>query len=196
VTTTPYVFCNPKIEETCYDEWGKAVSCSLISEGGCPCPTGQFRCDADLANGCVGYCTDVCCDLNNEYACRGSSKECVKLGDPCPCPEGKKECSPGTGVCSTVCCDEWTEVTCYGRDGMASSCAKVSLSLLQCFDVYFYFNFLNTLGSIRKKRMLAPSSSMAGPYEAALVQMVWSYVEQVSLFGCKDETKYITFYLV
>ena len=145
------MYCDPKIEDTCYDESFKAVSCSLISEGGCPCPTGQSRCDADLANGCVGWCTEVCCDWTNEYVCEGS-KECAKHGDPCPCPDGKKECYPGSAVCSSICvdCDDSTEETCYGREGTASSCAKVRLSL-QFFGVFFNFTFLNGLGSFYNK---------------------------------------------
>ena len=148
--TAQYVYCDPKTEETCYDEWYNAVSCSLISEGGCPCPGDQIKCDADLANGCVGWCTEVCCDWDNEYAC-WDSKVCVKYGDPCPCPRDKRECYPGTGVCSSICCDDITEETCYGRDGVhASSCAKVRLSL-QFFGVFFNFTFLNGLGSFYNK---------------------------------------------
>ena len=141
------MYCDPKTEETCYDKWYNAVSCSLISEGGCPCPSGQFRCDADLANGCVGWCTEVCCDWTNEYAC-WDLKECAKYEDGCPCHKDQTECFPGSGVCSSVCCDDSTEETCYGPDGItASSCAKVSLSL-QCFVVFFCHIFLNALGSI------------------------------------------------
>jgi len=68
------VSCGSKTEETCYDKWYKPVSCSLMSEGGCPCPEGTERCGADPANGCVGYCTDVCCDwTKNEYKDRLSA---------------------------------------------------------------------------------------------------------------------------
>ncbi len=144
------MYCDPKTEETCYDEWYKAVSCSLISEGGCPCPEGQFRCNADLANGCVGWCTDLCCDWANEYACT-DSKVCVKYdGDGCPCSEGQMECYPGAGVCSSICScgDSSIEETCYAPDGMTiSSCAKVSLSLL-CFIVFIEFIFINAPCSV------------------------------------------------
>lgn len=34
------VKCDIKTEETCFDDWYKAKSCSLISDGGCPCREG------------------------------------------------------------------------------------------------------------------------------------------------------------
>lgn len=127
------MYCDPRTEETCYDESYNAVSCSLISEGGCPCPEGLLRCGADLANGCVGWCTDVCCDWATEYGCY-PSKVCAKYdGDGCPCPEDQQECLIGSGVCSSICCDS-DEESCYGPDGYTvSSCAKVRLSLESVF---------------------------------------------------------------
>ena len=142
--------CDPKTEETCYDESYNPVSCSPISEGGCPCPEGLFRCGADLANGCVGWCTDVCCeDWATEYVCY-DLKVCAKYGgDGCPCPEGQEECIPGDGVCSSVCCDYETEETCYGPDGYtASYCKKVRISLESVF-AHSSNSFLDSPDSVR-----------------------------------------------
>lgn len=58
--------CNWKKEETCYDDSWQAVSCALISDGGCPCPEGQEKCGAytaetnPWAEDCsyAGYCTE------------------------------------------------------------------------------------------------------------------------------------------
>ncbi|KAL3775862.1 hypothetical protein ACHAW5_010156 [Stephanodiscus triporus] len=128
------VSCDPKTEETCYDEtYTTAVSCALISDGGCPCPEGQERCGADLANGCVGWCTDLCCDWTNEYACYGdiNFKACATYGDGCPCPEGQSECY--LGFCSNACCDMSTEEYCYGPDN-TSFCAPFADGGCPCPD--------------------------------------------------------------
>jgi len=131
--TKTFVSCDLKTEETCYDEtYTKAVACSLISDGGCPCPQGQERCGADLENGCVGWCTDICCDWINEYACY-DLKVCAKIEDGCPCPEGRQECYPGVGVCSDVCCESSTEEQCYGSDN-TSFCAPIADGGCPCPD--------------------------------------------------------------
>ena len=136
--------CDHKTEETCYDEtYTKAVSCSLISDGGCPCPKGQERCGADLENGCVGWCTDVCCDWTNEYACY-DLKVCAKIEEGCPCSEGRKECYPGVGVCSDVCCESSTEEQCYGSDN-TSFCAPVSFSYVPAHSSNFFLNAPDTV---------------------------------------------------
>ena len=168
--------CDLKTEETCYDEtYTKAVSCSLISDGGCPCPQGQERCGADLENGCVGWCTDICCDWINEYACY-DLKVCAKVEDGCPCPEGRTECYPGAGVCSDVCCESSTEEQCYGSDNTPSFCAPVSLFLV-FRRIHHLFSTHLTLTHHRL------------PMEAAHVRMVKRGVKQVSLVGCKDDNK-------
>ena len=134
----------------CYDESYNAVLCLLISEEGCPCPEGQVRCNADLVNGCVGYCTaDVCCDWTTEYVCH-DSKVCAKYdGDGCPCADDQMECFPGAGVCSSICCDSTIDETCYGSDGYTvSSCAKVRLSPEIVF-AHSLFSFLNAPDSER-----------------------------------------------
>ena len=115
---TSFVSCDSKTEETCWDNNFKPVSCSLISKGGCPCPEGTERCDADPANGCAGYCTDVCCDWTTEYACYESWQPntgfCAAIEDGCSCPEGQTECIKGQGFCSNACCDQNLEEHCYG----------------------------------------------------------------------------------
>jgi hypothetical protein len=171
------VSCDPKTEETCYDEWHtKAVSCALISDGGCPCPEGQERCDADLANGCVGECTDLCCDWTYEYACYGSYwdgdinfKACGTYKDGCPCPDGQTECHHG--FCSDACCDMSTEQLCHGPDN-TSICVPVSLPR-ECFVVLFNKFFSQCIPLCVCRSLLM---------EAALVRMVKRGVEQVSLF--------------
>ena len=121
--------CDPKTEETCYDDaWSKAISCSLISDGGCPCPEGLVRCDADLANGYVGYCTGVCCDWKkNEYHCYEGNGlfSCGTFEEGCTCPEGQNECDKHSGFCSNVCCDYRREEHCYGPNN-TSVCAKIA----------------------------------------------------------------------
>jgi hypothetical protein len=171
------VSCNLKTEEICYDEtYTKAVSCSLISDGGCPCPQGLERCEADLENGCVGYCTDICCDWINEYACH-DLKVCAKIEDGCPCPEGRVECFPGDGVCSDSCCDLSTEELCYGSND-TSFCAPVSLSRMFRRIHQILFSTHLTLHALHRK-----------PMEAAHVRVVKRGVMQVSFFGCKDDNK-------
>ena len=135
-TTTSFVSCDLRTEETCYDEWHTAVSCSLISDGGCPCPEGTERCGADPANGCVGYCTDVCCDwTQNEYACYEAWQPhtgfCATIEDGCSCPEGQTECIKGQGFCSNACCDQATEEHCYGPNN-TSFCAKIATGGCPC----------------------------------------------------------------
>ncbi len=134
-----YVSCDSKTEETCYDEWYTPVSCSLISEGGCPCPEGTERCGADPANGCVGYCTDVCCDwTKNEYACYEAWQPytvatgfCATIEDGCSCPEGQTECIKGQGFCSNACCDQTLEEHCYGPNN-TSFCASIATGGCPC----------------------------------------------------------------
>ena len=129
------VSCDYKTEETCYDEWYKPVSCSLMSEGGCPCPEGTERCNADLANGCVGYCTDACCDWNNEYTCfeawQPNTGFCATFEDGCSCPKGQTECIKGQGFCSNACCDLTLEEHCYGPNN-TSFCAKIAAGGCPC----------------------------------------------------------------
>ena len=129
------VSCDSKTEETCYDEWYKPVSCSLMSEGGCPCPEGTERCNADLANGCVGYCTDACCDWNNEYTCfeawQPNTGFCATFEDGCSCPKGQTECIKGQGFCSNACCDLTLEEHCYGPNN-TSFCAKIAAGGCPC----------------------------------------------------------------
>jgi len=138
---TPFVGCDFRTEETCYDEWYKAVSCSLISDGGCPCLEGTERCGADPANGCLGYCTTVCCDwAQNEYACYNynpyswptyTEVSCGTIEDGCSCPEGQTECIKGQGFCSNACCDQATEEHCYGPNN-TSFCAKLATGGCPC----------------------------------------------------------------
>ena len=122
--------CDPRTEDTCYDDLGKAISCSLISDGGCPCREGLVKCNADLANGYAGYCTAVCCDWKkNEYYCFGGGGQaftdlgCGTIKDGCACPEGQQECIKNDGFCSDVCCDHDSEEYCYGPNN-TSVCAK------------------------------------------------------------------------
>ncbi len=169
--------CDLKTEEICYDEtYTKAVSCSPFSLGGCPCPQDQERCGADLENGCVGWCADICCDWTKEYVCYGL-KVCTKIEDGCPCPEGWKECYPGAGVCSDVCCDSSTEEQCFGSNN-TSFCALVSLScMFRHIHQILFSMHLTRYGQYRL------------PMEAAHVRMVKRGVKQVNLFGCKDDNK-------
>jgi hypothetical protein len=130
--------CNIMTEEMCFDDWFNAISCSLISDGGCPCREGYVRCGADLANGNVGYCTEACCDLENEYICSEDLQPpdtggifkptkffCGTIEDGCACPEGQQECVELSGFCSNVCCDQVSEEHCYGPDN-TSYCAKIA----------------------------------------------------------------------
>ena len=131
--------CDIKTEESCWDDM-KVISCSLISDGGCPCPKGLVQCN-------TGFCEEVCCDSDNEYTCyEGGQNEyisynkggqtntvefnstkdfCGTIEDGCACPEGQQECGKLSGFCSNVCCDRGSEEHCYGPDN-TSYCAKIA----------------------------------------------------------------------
>jgi len=113
--------CDIVTEEICLDGEGVIESCAAFSEGGCPCPEGQQKCDwpgalANITNH-PGYCANACCDFSTEQACHDEDwnlESCAAYEDGgCPCPEGEEKCTFGAtdilgqGVCldPAVCCD-------------------------------------------------------------------------------------------
>jgi len=95
------VTCNWQREETCYDDNWNAVSCSLISEGGCPCKEGQSKCGAmEDPEPYAGYCYDgecpLTCDWMTEETCYDDNWVAVGCSliseGGCPCKEGEIKC--------------------------------------------------------------------------------------------------------
>ena len=59
-------FCCESDEEICYDDFYNPTGCVAISDGGCPCPEGETKCDAVPEWNITGYCTDICCSDEEE----------------------------------------------------------------------------------------------------------------------------------
>jgi len=69
-------WCDWATEDTCYDKDLNFVSCVAYEHGGCPCPAGEFKCDASWDS--PGWCTQ-CFDGDwNIVSCAASAG-----GDPC-----------------------------------------------------------------------------------------------------------------
>eukprot|EP01082_Thalassiosira_pseudonana_P006863 g14965.t1 g14965 contig21:262136-264265(+) len=133
-----HVDCDWGTEETCYDNDFNPSSCSLISEGGCPCSEGEIKCGG--SEFWSGYCVkaEMCCDDNSEEMCfnEDGTTSCAEFsyqGGGCPCWKGQIKCgadeewdSPGYCSFGSVCCDYETEETCYDENYNAESCAPHS----------------------------------------------------------------------
>jgi hypothetical protein len=116
-----HVDCDWGTEETCYDNDFNPSSCSLISEGGCPCSEGEIKCGG--SEFWSGYCVkaEMCCDDNSEEMCfnEDGTTSCAEFsyqGGGCPCWKGQIKCgadeewdSPGYCSFGSVCCDYETE---------------------------------------------------------------------------------------
>mmetsp|Transcript_1290 Transcript_1290/g.2868 ORF Transcript_1290/g.2868 Transcript_1290/m.2868 type:complete len:842 (-) Transcript_1290:261-2786(-) len=128
------VCCDENTEETCYSRiTGYAESCALLSEGGCPCPDGEIKCEGH--DNKIGYCTKVCCDESIEETCfsifTGEADSCALIIDGgCPCADGEIKCGVTdaySGYCTSVCCDDLIEETCFSEyTGLAESCALIT----------------------------------------------------------------------
>lgn len=125
--------CCADDEETCYDEMSNPSSCAPVADGGCPCPQGEEKCGAIPEWKFTGFCTAVCCDVDEEtcYDDMFNPTSCAPLADGgCPCPEGQEKCGaiPAwnfTGYCTAVCCAA-DEETCYDEMTNPTSCAPVA----------------------------------------------------------------------
>ena len=127
------VCCDPATEETCYDDNYDPISCEAITDGGCPCPEGEEKCNADPENGNVGWCAKLCCDSETEEMCFDENYDpisCAAIADGgCPCPEGEERCGANEasgylGYCAKVCCKDSEEI-CYDNYDPIS-CAAIA----------------------------------------------------------------------
>jgi hypothetical protein len=111
------VCCDIMTEHTCYNETNtEALYCAKISEGGCPCQSGQVRCEVSQYS--IGYCTDVCCDWEVEETCynpRTRRTKCARINEG-----GCKHQS----IDQIISCNPDTEETCYD-DKIPTSCAPI-----------------------------------------------------------------------
>ena len=170
-------------------EWGKQekcherndndgrwdVWCQDVSEGGCPCPDGEIRCEDDNYSQDVdniamwqrrprsghrlnpgGHCAPICCDSNVEQTCYDENYEpyyCALIEDGgCPCPEGQERCGGDdgwAGTCTEVCCDD-DETTCYDDEGN-KSCSTTGCSLTNGMKGYEYWQQSRLVSTIYQK---------------------------------------------
>jgi len=87
-------------EEYCYDENWQLTGCATISDGGCPCSSGQEKCGAYPADNIAGWCQEgpcpFTCNWKIEETCYDdywSPVSCANISDGgCPCPEGQSKC--------------------------------------------------------------------------------------------------------
>jgi hypothetical protein len=111
--------CDIMTEDTCYDEITSEPSyCAKISEGGCPCPSGQVRCGMNEYS--IGYCTDVCCDWEYEETCynpRTRRSKCARI----------EEGGCATQSNNVITCNSDTEETCYDNETNPISCAPLEV---------------------------------------------------------------------
>lgn len=127
--------CNWITEETCYDENGEAVGCESYADGGCPCLTGQEKCNPIPLIGYPGYCIDpdYCCTSEEELCMDADYNPtgCAAFADGgCPCPEGEVKCGGIPewyipGYCTEVCCT-MEEETCYDDMYQETGCAPLA----------------------------------------------------------------------
>lgn len=124
-------------EETCYDENYNPTGCSLVSEGGCPCPEGEVKCGGN--DWYAGTCTTLCCEEDEEtcYDDSFNPTECIAISDGgCPCPEGEEKCNAMPewnypGWCVEECCTIDQE-TCFDDDTGAQTCADIATGGCPC----------------------------------------------------------------
>jgi len=127
--------CDWITEETCYDENGIAVGCESYADGGCPCLTGQEKCNPIPLIGYPGYCIDpdYCCTSEEELCMDADYNPtgCAAFADGgCPCPEGEVKCGGMPewyipGYCTEVCCT-MEEETCYDDMYQETGCAPLA----------------------------------------------------------------------
>ena len=113
------VCCDIMTEDTCFDEETSEPSfCAKITDGGCPCPSGQVKCGVNQYS--IGYCTDVCCDWESEETCynpRTRRSRCARIN----------EGGCGNENIEPISCNPDTEETCYDAESNPISCAPVEV---------------------------------------------------------------------
>eukprot|EP00956_Cyclotella_meneghiniana_P033943 scaffold100583_cov34-Cyclotella_meneghiniana.AAC.2 len=130
--------CCTDQQEACYDyETGGKQTCADIEAGGCPCAEGEVKCGADPENNYAGYCTELCCQ-DDEELCYSSdysydysydddggwnynynypqAESCAPIeAGGCPCAEGEVKCGADpennyAGYCTELCCQDDEEL--------------------------------------------------------------------------------------
>ena len=126
--------CCTDQQEACHDyETGGKQTCADIEAGGCPCAEGEVKCGAMPEYNIAGYCTELCCQDDEELCYSDDSwyprpKSCAPIeGGGCPCKDGEEKCGAMpeinyAGYCTSLCC-EADQYTCYDlTSSLPTSC--------------------------------------------------------------------------
>lgn len=123
--------CCTDQQEACYDyETDGKQTCADIETGGCPCAEGEVKCGAMPEWDYAGYCTELCCQDDEELCYSDDwypqAESCAPIeGGGCPCKDGEEKCGAMpeinyAGYCTNLCCEEQT---CYDWPSFSpSSC--------------------------------------------------------------------------
>eukprot|EP00956_Cyclotella_meneghiniana_P015933 scaffold24800_cov44-Cyclotella_meneghiniana.AAC.2 len=145
--------CCTDQQEACYDyETGGKQTCADIEAGGCPCAEGEVKCGADPDYNYAGYCTELCCQ-DDEELCYSSdysydysydypqAESCAPIAaGGCPCAEEEVKCGAMpeyniAGYCTELCCQDDEEL-CFSDDWypQPESCALIEEGGCPCKD--------------------------------------------------------------